>query len=83
MSLVYFVTEEGFHSDYPCFSSYHLDLLVTDNPREEKESLQFCGFLSGVYCILSRTVYTERTYAQPQSGCGACERGSCREQDPV
>ena len=30
---------------------------------EEKESLQFCRFLSGVYCISSRTVYTERTWS--------------------
>ena len=62
-------------------SSCHLDLLVRDDPREEKESLQFCGFLYSVYCIPSRTVYTERTYSQPQSGSGAC--GLIEKEDLV
>ena len=39
-------------------------LSVTIQRREE--SLQFFWFLSSVHCISSRTVYTERTYQQPQ-----------------
>ena len=71
MSFVCFVTEKGSHWDYPC--NHHLpDPFVRDDPREEKESLHFCGLLSSVYCIPSRTVYTERTYQRPQSGSGAC-----------
>ena len=65
MSFVYSVTEKGFHRDDPC-NHHLLDFLVRDDPREEKESLQFCGFLSCVCCIPSRTVYTERTYQHPQ-----------------
>ena len=49
-------------------SSYHLDLLVRDDAREEKESLQFSWVVSIVCCIPSRTVYTERTYSQLQGG---------------
>ena len=67
MSFVCIVTKEGSHRDYSC--NHHLpDPFVGDDPREEKESLQFCGFLSSVYRIPSRTVYTERTYQRPQSG---------------
>ena len=50
--------------------------------------MQFSGFLSGVNCISSRTVSTERTYQQPQCGSGARllrgkDRGACREQGPL
>ena len=38
-----------------------------------EKTLQFCGFSSSVYCFPSRTVYTERTYQQPQ---GVCSPGS-------
>ena len=40
----------------------------------------FFGFLSSVYCIPSRTVYTERTCSHPQSGTGAL---NCKEEDLV
>ena len=46
-----------------------LTSLLETIQRERENSLQFCGFLSSVYCISSRTVYTERTNQQPQ-----CER---------
>ena len=38
-----------------------LDYVSESEMYEEKESLHFCGFLSSVYCISSRTVHTERT----------------------
>ena len=47
-------------------TAYLPDPFVRDDPREEKESLQFCGFLSSVHCIPSRMVYTERTNQHPQ-----------------
>ena len=44
------VTKKGFRWDYPCC---HLSCwLVVCIDSEEKESLQFRGFLSSVYCIL-------------------------------
>ena len=68
MSFVCFVMEKGISLRLSLLSSYHPDLLVRDDPREEQESLQFCGFLSAVYCIPSRTVYTEKTSCQPHLG---------------
>ena len=47
------------HRDCPC--CHHLSDLLSETIQECKESLQFCGFLSGVHCISSRTVYSERT----------------------
>ena len=38
---------------------------LSETIQERKNSLQFCGFLPSVYCISSRTVYTERTNQQP------------------
>ena len=68
-------------------SSYLLDVIVRNDPRH-KEFLQFCGFLSSVNCVSSRTISPERTYQQPQCGSGArLLRGkngrSCREQGPA
>ena len=40
---------------------------LSETIQEETESIQFCEFLSSVYCSSSRTVYTERTVQQPQS----------------
>ena len=59
--------EKGSRWDYPC--SHHIFLTsVSETIQDRRNSLQFCGFLSCVNCISSRTVYTERTYQQPQSG---------------
>ena len=44
------VTKIGVHWDYPC--NDHLADLLSVAFQEEKESMQFCGFLSSVYCIL-------------------------------
>ena len=44
------VTKKGFHWDYPCcHSSYWL--VVSIDPKIRNHHC-FCGFLSGVYCIL-------------------------------
>ena len=62
-----FGTKKRSHWDCPC-CHHLLDPDVRDDPREDQESLHVCGFLSGVYCIPSRTVYTGRTYQHPLSG---------------
>ena len=50
----------------------YLTLLSETIQEKRKNHQKFCRFLSSVNCIPSRTVCTERTYQQPQSGSGAC-----------
>ena len=41
------------------------DMLSVTIQRRER-IITVCGFLSSVYCISPRAVYSERTYQQPQ-----------------
>ena len=44
------VTKKGVYRNYPC--GHHLAELLSVTIQEEKQSSQFCGFLSGVHCML-------------------------------
>ena len=44
-----------------------LRVSLSEPIQDRENSLQFCGFLSSVNCISSRTVSTERTYQQPHA----------------
>ena len=71
MSLVCCVTKKGASLRLSFVIIIFLTCLSETIQEKRKESLQFCGFLSSVCCIPSRTVYTERSYQHPQSGSGA------------
>ena len=77
--------EKGSRWYYLCSHHFFLTSL-SETIQDTKNSLQFCGFLSCVNCISSRTVYRRGTCQQPQSGSGArvlCgkSRGSCPDQE--
>ena len=90
MSFVCFVTDKGSSLRLFLAIIIFLTLLSVTIQEERKNHYSFCGFLSSVCCIPSRTVHRERTVSTAtkwQRSVWFCclrrtRRGSCRAQVP-
>ena len=67
--------------DYPCFHSSCWLVLSAAIPSLRR--IMHFLFILVFVVSSSRTIHTETKLSHPQSGSGACWRGSCREQGPI